>query len=156
MRTLALAVLVAACAPANYYYNFDIAEPNAKNSPSPQGRDVIEDADVKAEILVDPTSFQAILLDLTNKTDQTMGVNWDQISIINPDGVATAVKPDSQLGWIQPGTKIVARLLPFTLPSQGAAATAYDESKFVLVVPMVVRGQQKDVRYHLVSHIVKQ
>jgi hypothetical protein len=156
MRRLCLISLVMACAPANYYYNFDITDPGAQNNTKPGQSDSLEDSDMKAEILVDPTSFQAVLLNITNKTDQVLGVAWDQVTMINPDGVASPIKPDGQLGWVQPGTKVVARLVPFSLPSQGPAASAYDGSKFVLDVPMVVRGVSKDVRFHLVAQAIKQ
>jgi hypothetical protein len=157
MRALALTVIVvAACAPASYYYNFDITDPGAANQAKPHTRDSIEDSDVKTEILVDPTNFQSILIVLTNKTDQMLGVAWDQITIINPDGVATNVRPDMQLNMgVQAGTKLMARLVPFSLPEQGPAAAANDGAKFVLVIPMVVRGANKEYRYHLISQVAK-
>ena len=65
------------------------------------------------------------------------------------------MKPDADLGWVQPGTKVNARLVPFQLPSVGAAAVAYDQAKFILVVPAVVRGNQKEYRYHLIAQAIK-
>jgi hypothetical protein len=157
MRAFALTLIViAACAPASYYYNFDITDPGAVNQSKPHTRDSIEDGDVKTELLFDPTNFQSILMILTNKTDQTLGIAWDQITIINPDGVAAYVRPDIQLNMgVQAGTKLMARLVPFSLPEQGPAAAANDGAKFVLVVPMVVRGQNKEYRYHLIAQVAK-
>jgi hypothetical protein len=150
MRYLTLVfALAAGCAPANYAFSFDLTDPGARNLTKPGERDAIEDADVKSEILVDATSFQAILLDLTNKTEQPLQVGWDRISITGPDGVQTPIKPDTGLGEIEPGAKVVARLVPFVLPSTGKLAAAYDGATFELVVPVWVRGQPREYRYHL-------
>jgi hypothetical protein len=146
---LALGLFVVGCAPANYAYSFDLTDPGARNLTKPGERDTIEDADVKTEILVDPTSFQAVLLDLTNKTEVPLEVRWDQISIIGPDHSQMPVHADVGLGAIEPGAKVVARLIPFVLPAVGAAAAAYDNTDFELVVPMAVRGAVRENRYHL-------
>jgi hypothetical protein len=155
MRKLALALLVAGCAPANYAYNFDLTDPGAKNLTKPGERDVLEDADVKSEILVDPTSFQAILLDITNKTDAMLQVDWTRLVVIGPDKVETPIKPDAPLGAVEAGAKIVARLVPFALPATGAPAAAYDNSNFELVVPLIVRGQPREMRYHMNAKVKK-
>src|SRR5579871_4207303 len=138
MRKLPLLLLAFAavgCAEANYAYSFDLLDPGAVNLIKPGQRDTLEDADVKSEILVDPTSFQAILLDITNKTDADIQVAWGQISIIGPDGMQTPLRPDSQVEAVQPGAKVVARLISFQLPATGKLAAAYDNTKFELVVP---------------------
>ena len=37
----------------------------------------------------------------------------------------------------------------------GDAAAAFDKQNFELVVPIEVRGQQRDFRIHLMAHAVK-
>jgi hypothetical protein len=158
MRTTLVSLLLVAaggCAPANYAYNFDLTDPGAKNLTKPGERDTLEDADVKSEILVDPTSFQAILFDVTNKTEQPLQVAWDRISITGPDGVQNPLRPDVGVGAVEPGAKVVARLLPFALPAQGKVAAAYDGTTFELVVPTLVRGAPRDLHFHLVAHTNK-
>jgi hypothetical protein len=157
MRKLFLvAVVVAACAPTSYYYNFDITDPGAMNKSKPHERDAIEDGDVRTELLVDPTNFQSILMVVSNKTDQMLSVAWDQISIIDPNGVATSLRPDIQMNLGVPAaTKLMARLVPFSLPESGPAAAANDGAKYVLVVPMVIRGANKEYRFHLIAQVAK-
>jgi hypothetical protein len=157
MRML-LAVLVVAgssCAPAKYFYNFDVTDPGAKNLTKPGERDVIEDPDLRAELLVDPTSFQAILLMITNTTAEPMVVHWHRISVIGPDRVSRPLQPDVRVGRIEPYTKVRARLIPFELPDVGSAAASFDNQPFELVVPLEVRGQPRDFRIHLLAHAVK-
>jgi len=159
MRTILvpsiLGALALGCAPASYVYNFDLTDPGARNLTKPGERDTLEDADLKSEILVDPTSFQAVLLDLTNKTEQPLQVAWDQVSITGPDGTQSPLRPDVGAGAIEPGAKLVVRLIPFALPSTGKLAAAYDGSTFELVVPVWVRGQARTLRYHLIAHTAK-
>ncbi len=158
MRLLLLsaAVLVStACAPANYFYNFDITDPGAKNLTRPGERDFFEEDDLRAEVLVDPTSFQAVLLILTNKTSEPMIVQWGQIGMIGPDRVERPIRPDQAVGPIEPFTRGRARLIPFELPAIGGAAASYDGQTFELVVPLVVRGQPRSLRLHLLAHAVK-
>jgi hypothetical protein len=156
MRALLVALVGACgCAPANYVYNFELTDPGARNLTKPGERDTIEDAEVKSEILVDPTSFQAILLDLTNKTDLPLDVRWREIAIVGPDHIQAPIRPDGPVGPVEPQAKLVIRLVPFALPAQGSAAEAYDHSSFELVVPMVVRGTPREYRYHLRARISK-
>ena len=146
---------VSGCAAGNYAYSFDLTDPGAHNLQKPGERDTIEDGDVKAEILVDPTSFQAILLDLTNKTEVPLQVQWTQISIVSPDHTQMPLAPDSGLGAVEPTARVTARLVPFTLPSQGEAAKAYDNTTWELVVPMMVRGSPTEKRYAMRAHTNK-
>jgi hypothetical protein len=69
---------------------------------------MVEDTDLKAEILVDGAT-EAVLLDVTNKTDQVLQVEWAEISLSRPDGTGTPLRPDADLGWIQPGGTLAAR-----------------------------------------------
>jgi hypothetical protein len=148
MRNLIPLVLaVGGCAAGNYAYSFDLTNPGAHNLTKPGERDTLEDADVKAEILVDPTSFQAILLDVTNKTEVPLQVQWDQISMVAPDHTQMPLHPDGGLGAVEPTARVTARLVSFTLPSQGEAAKAYDNTDWQLVVPMLVRGSPTEKRY---------
>jgi hypothetical protein len=157
MRMLLAVLLVTSvgCAPARYFYNFDITDPGAKNLTKQGERDVLEDPDLRAELLVDPTSFQAILLIITNTTPEPLVVQWQRISIIGPDRVARWLQPDVRLGRVEPYTKARARLIPFELPEVGNAAASFDNQTFELVVPLEVKGQPRDLRVHLLAHAVK-
>jgi hypothetical protein len=148
-KSLIVLGALAGCAPASYLYSFDIADPGAVNFPDFRRPDAIEDADVKLELRADPTEFKAVALDVTNKTDAALQVGWDQISMIGPDQVQNPLRPQQPIGAVEPGAKVTALLVPFTLPSQGAAAKMYDGATFELVVPMVVRGTPRENRYHL-------
>ncbi len=158
MRTLRPFVVLAAslwctgCAVVNYTYRFDLTNAGALNLTKPGQRDGLEDADVKLGVLVDPTSFQAIAIDVTNKTDLPLQVRWGQISMVAPDQSQIALAPDQKLGDVEPGAKVQARLVPFILPAQGPAAKAYDNTNFALVIPMVVRGFPDERR--LLMHVV--
>jgi hypothetical protein len=148
VTVLALAA-VSGCAPASYLYSFDLTDPGAINYPDFRRPDVIEDPDVKLEVRADPTEFKAIALDVTNKTEVPLTVQWSLMSIIGPDAVQNPIRPQTDPGPIQPGAKVTALLVPFTLPSTGAAAKMYDGTTFELVVPLVVRGAPRESRYHL-------
>jgi hypothetical protein len=156
MRTVAtLALLLAGCAPANYLYSFDLSDPGAVNFPDFRRPDALEDADVKVELRADPTEFKAVAIDITNKTDMPLAVAWDQVSIVGPDRSQVPLRPQSPIGSVEPGAKVSALLVPFELPSQGAAAKAYDGSTFEVVLPMVVRGAPRENRYHLRARLQK-
>ena len=158
MRTLlaaALFVLASGCAPASYYFNFDITDPGAKNLTRPGERDVFEDPDLRVELLVDPTSFQAILLVLTNRTPEPIGVEWNRVGIIGPDRVERSLLPDDRVARLEPFTSVRARLITFELPALGNAAASFDAQPFELHVPLVVMGKPRDLRIHLLAHAVK-
>jgi hypothetical protein len=156
MRKLALIALASsACAPASYYYSFDLTNPGAQNLSKPGQRDTLEDDSVKSEILVDPTTFQAIALDVTNKTNQMMDVQWDQIRMTGPDGIAVQLQVDQPQGMVQPGRKVAVRLIPFALPATGSAAAGFDKTHFELDVPMVVNGQPKTYQFQMIVHMQK-
>jgi hypothetical protein len=155
MLLVVLLLAASGCVPPKYYYNFDVTDPGAKNLTRPGERDVLENPDLKAEILVDPTSFQSILLIITNTTSEPLSVEWHQIAVIGPDRVERPLRPDVGVGRIEPFTKARARLIPFELPDMGNAAASFDGQAFELVVPLVVRGQPKDFRIHLLAHAVK-
>lgn len=157
MRKTLLCLLtgLAGCTAGTYAYTFDSTDPGAHNLTEPGARDSLEDADVKTELLVDPTNFRAIALDVTNKTDGPLQIQWDNITYINPDGTEGKLHPDSAVPPADPGAKIEARLVSFELPSQGAMAAAYNNQVFQLVVPMIVRGQPREYRYHLIAYTHK-
>ena len=144
-----------ACAPVKYYYHFDITDPGATNVHKPGERSALSDPDLKAEVLVDPTSFQAILLIITNTTAEPMMVQWHQIGVIGPDRVMRSLRPDVGVGNIEPYTKARVRLIPFELPDVGNAAASYDGQAFELVVPLLVRNQPREFRVHLLAHAEK-
>jgi hypothetical protein len=148
VKGLALGVLLASMGCATpYAYSFRLDTQEARPAAKPEQRDVAADADVRAEILVDPTGARAILLDLTNKTDQVLQVDWGKITMTRSDGSSTSPRPHVDLGWIPPGATINARLVPFALPPAGDRAASYQGSRFELLVPMIVRREPKLYRY---------
>jgi hypothetical protein len=148
VKVLALGVLLVSMGCATpYAYSFHLENQDARASAKPNQPDVLDDADVRAEIVVDPTGARAIILDLTNKTDQVLQVEWGQITMIRSDGSSTSPRPHVDLGWILPGATVNARLVPFALPPSGDQAASYQGSRFELVVPMIVRREPKLYRY---------
>jgi hypothetical protein len=139
------AALLLGCA-TPYEYSFRPASPAAAAGFRPGERAVIEDADLRAEILLDPTT-QAILLELTNKTDQVLQVGWTRITMTCSDGSTTTPRPEVDLGWIPPGATQPARLVSFVLPRAGDRAAAYQGKRFELAVPVVVRRETRTYRY---------
>jgi hypothetical protein len=148
MRTIFVLLLIG-CAPATYLYDFDLTDPGAQNFKDFRRPDVMEDADVKVEIRADPTEFKAVALDITNKTDAPLMVQWEQISIVGPDHEQRPLRPNSAVGSIEPMAKLSTVLVPFELPAIGSAAKFYDNTDFELYVPMMVRGSLREARYHL-------
>jgi len=149
---LALSLACVGCATA-YAYSFHLENQGARPAATPSEREVLDDADVRAEIAVDPTGARAILLDLTNKTDQVLQVEWAQITMTGSDGSSTSPRPHVDLGWILPGATMSARLVPFALPPSGDRAAGYQGSRFELVVPMIVRREPKSYRYSFVVDV---
>jgi hypothetical protein len=153
---LACLAFACGCSSANYYYSFDLTNAGARNVTKPGERDILDDAELKSEILVDPTSFQAVLLDLTNKTEAPIQVGWDNISIVGPDHKQQPLRPDGPMPpTVEPGAQLMARLVQFALPPSGSAARFYDNSDFELVVPMVVRGTPTERRYAMHVRLTK-
>ena len=153
-RALALCALLASpgCA-TPYAYSFRLDNPGALAASKPGEREVIEDADVRAAILVDPTGARAILLDLTNRTDQVLQVEWARIEMTSSDGSSTTPRPDADLGWIPPGTTRSVRLVPFALPPSGRQAAGYQGRRFELAVPMIVSREPRTYRFSFVVNL---
>lgn len=113
---------------------------------------MLEDADVKAEILVDAKAA-AVRLGVTNKTDEVLQVAWAEISIVRPDGIAATLRPDADLGWVPPGATLEARLFPIVLPHEGGAAAANRGRRFHLNVPVIVRREPKVYHFTLTAQL---
>jgi hypothetical protein len=155
-KLLPIVLLLTACAPAHYFYNFDITNPGAKNLTKMGELDVLETPEARIELMVDPANFQSILMIITNRTNEPMMVQWGRIGIIGPDRVERSIHPDDAVGRIEPYTKVRVRLIPFELPAIGPAALGYDNQAFELVVPLTVHNtEQKDLRINLLAHAVK-
>jgi hypothetical protein len=152
LLALVCGVVAVGCAPASYAYRFDLADVGAINPQRVGERATIEDADVRAELLVDPTAFQAILLELTNKTIGQLEVEWHKLSIVGPDHIEAPIRADTKPSAVQSGAKIITRLVPFTLPAKGDAAASYEGAVYELIVPVLLAGKPKVYRYHLVAH----
>lgn len=157
MRILLLGALVlTGCATASTYaYNFDLDEPGAQNDQRAGQLDAIEDADVRTDVVVDPTIWKSILLEVTNKTNQDLVVMWQDVRIISPDGGQRPIRSCASQNQIKSGARIVAHLMTFSLPAQDPAAQAYNGARYDLIVPMMVLGQPREYRYHLVAHLQK-
>ncbi len=153
---IGLVLLACACAAPTYTFSFDLTDPGARNLPKPNERDVLEDADVRTEVLLDPVNFQAVLLDITNKTASELSVDWRRVTMMMPDRMQMPLRPDGPVAPIQPGGRVVVRLISFSLPTVGDSAARYDNQAFELVVPMVIRGTAQQQRYHLRAHAIKQ
>ncbi len=148
LRALVLSLLPATVGCATpYAYTFHLENQGARAAEKPHGGEAIEDADVRAEILLDPTSARAILFDLTNKSDQVLQVEWAHITMRRSDGTATSLRPQEDLGWILPGATTSTRLVPFVLPRTGGEAASYQGNHFELVVPMIVHRESREYRY---------
>ena len=98
----------AGCA-SQYAYDFHLTEPGVHPAVKPGGAETVEDQDIRAEVLVD-VAAAAVLLDLTNKTDEVLEVEWAAITLTRSDGRVTSLRPDVDLGWIQPHTTVATRL----------------------------------------------
>jgi hypothetical protein len=137
---------------SQYAYDFHLTNPGAHPAVKPGGAEMVEDADVKAEILVD-VAAGAVLLDITNKTDEVLQVEWAAITLTRSDGRVTSLRPDVDLGWIQPQATVAARLLVIALPRSGSEAAAYQGQRFQLNVPAVVRREPTLHHYALSAHV---
>ena len=114
----------------------------------------VEDQDVSAEILVD-VAAAAVLLEITNKTDEVLQVEWAATTLTRGDGKVTSLRPDVDLGWIQPHATVATRLVAIALPRSGSKAAAYEGQRFQLNLPAVVRREQRVYHYALSAHVRK-
>src|ERR1043165_1295311 len=97
----------------------------------------------------------AVLLDLTNKTDEVLQVDWSAISLAHPDGYHAALRPDVDLGWIPPGATTAARLLPIVVPRDSSRALTSQHREFALEVPVTIRREPKRYHFTLVASVRK-
>jgi hypothetical protein len=112
----------------------------------------VEDGDLKAQIVVD-TIANDVTVDLTNKTDQVLQIEWAKIAISDAKGRVSPLRPDVDLGWIPPGATVAAKLFPLALPRKGHEAAAYEGRHFDLTIPAIVRREPKQYHYSLVAHV---
>jgi hypothetical protein len=145
---MALLAAPAGCA-TTYAYRFEPADPGASQDTSSE-QDTVEDGDVKANAQI---TENAVLLDVTNKTDAVLQVRWNKITLDRGNKTTSSLGPDVDLGWIQPGATVAARLVPLALPRSGQHAATYEARHFELDVPMVVRSEAKVVRFHFIAHV---
>jgi hypothetical protein len=144
-RLLVLAAFAGCATP--YAYHFQLAE-------APQigdgAGDTFEDAVVKARLQV---AGDGIALDLTNKTDEVMQVQWSKIELDRGDGTTTALHAATDLGWIEPGESAQADLVPVAFPHEGDAALAYQHRKIELAVPVIAKREQATYRFHFLVSV---
>jgi hypothetical protein len=82
-------------------------------------------------------------------------VSWGNVVLIGPDGTERPLRPDAHVEAIEPGARVVVRLVPFSLPASGPAAAAYDQSRFEVVLPMFIRGAQRVYQFHFIARTIK-
>jgi hypothetical protein len=153
MAALGLVALLASAGCATpYAYDFHLTDPGVRAPATPGGAEAVEDADVRAEIFVD-VAAGAVLLNVTNKTDQVLQIQWAAITLTRSDGNVASLRPDVDLGWLQPQATIAARLVVIALPHSGSEAAAYEGRSFQLNVPAVVRRQSRLYHYALTAHV---
>jgi hypothetical protein len=142
---------LASCGCATEYaYQFELTDTGAQRATVAGIGDVLEDADVKAEIEM---TEGAIVLGMTNKSGEVLQVEWKKIVLDRGDGTSSRPRPEVDLGWIEPGAQAKARLVPFVVPRSGDHAAAYAERHLELDVPMVVRHEPKTMRFHFTAHV---
>jgi len=154
LALLAALFILTSCA-TPYAYRFDRLDGSAAPDPAAAGCQVREDADVRVELRLDPTGERAIFMTVSNQTDQVLQIEWTKLTMTRSDGLVTTLRPDADLGWIEPGQKQLARLIPFALPASGEAAHALDGQRFRLKVPMSVRREQRTYCYDLLAHVLE-
>ncbi len=147
---LFLLLALAGCTPTTYAYKFELTNPGAHVAAAPGERDTVEDDSLKAELAV---ADDSILLDLTNKTAEVMQVDWSKIAIDRGDGTKTKLRPTVDLGWIVPGGKATAQLVPFALPRTGGDAARYEGRKLELTVPVTALREPKTYSFHFTAHV---
>ncbi|HLK92035.1 MAG TPA: hypothetical protein VKZ18_19240 [Polyangia bacterium] len=147
-----VALLASAGCAVPYAYDFHLTAPSARAPASPGGAETTEDADLRAEIFVD-VAAGALSLKLTNKTDQVLQIDWAAITLTRDRASVTGLRPDVDLGWLQPGATVAARLVVIALPHSGPEAVAYEGRRFQLNVPAVVRRQSTVYHYALTAHV---
>jgi hypothetical protein len=152
--TLGALSVFASCAPS-YAYTFHLENRDVRASSKPDGQEGLEDADLRVEILVDPTAARAIYLTLTNKTDQVLQVEWTNITMSGPGKGEVTLRPEMDLGWVLPGATVHTRLVPFALPPSGNQAAEYQGRRFELVLPVIVRREPRAYHYAFVATVEK-
>jgi hypothetical protein len=156
LRTVAalglLALLASAGCAIPYAYDFHLTDPRVRPPATPGGAEAIEDATLRAEVFVD-VAAGVVLLNLTNRTDQVLQIDWAGITLTRSDGNVTSLRPDVDLGWLQPQATVAARLVVIALPHSGPEAAAYEGRRFQLNVPAIVRRQATVYHYALTAHV---
>jgi hypothetical protein len=146
---LALVVVSTGCA-SHYAYRFQLSDPGARLASAPGRGDVLEDPDVTAEVQM---AEGAVVLSLTNKSGDVIEVDWKKIVLDRGDGTSSKPRPEVDLGWIQPGAQVTARLVPFVVPRSGDHAAAYAERRLELDMPLVVHNEPKTLKLHFIAHV---
>ena len=86
----------AGCA-TQYAYDFHLTDPGVHPAVKMRGAEMVEDQDVCAAILVD-VAAAAILVEITNKTDEVLQVEWAETTLTRSNGTVTSLRPDVDLG----------------------------------------------------------
>jgi hypothetical protein len=110
------------------------------------------DPDVEVEATLDASNAREIVLTVHNLTARPLQVAWGKIVLLDPDDAKTALRPESDLGWVEPSQTLTAQLSPFTLPTAGDEAKALDARRYVLEIPMTVNDEARVVHCTFVAH----
>ena len=143
MRRILVGLAVLAGCASSYAYRFDWTDP------APNG--TFADGAIEATVALG--SDGAIALDLANKTDDLVQVEWNKVAIDRGDGTVTTLRPNVDAGWIAPGARVQVQLVPFVLPHSGDAAARYEQRKLELVVPAIVKREPRTYRFHFTAHV---
>jgi hypothetical protein len=138
LRRTAVGLLFASCA-TPYAYRFEPVGPPT-------------DPDLELSAALDPSTGREIVLSVHNLTPQPLQVDWAKIAVVTSDAPKMALRPETDLGWVEPGATLVARLSPFILPGAGAEAKALDGHLFTVEVPVTVLETPRLVRCPFVAH----
>jgi hypothetical protein len=151
--SLALGLALPACA-TTYSYRFEPGVASGLAGPGPRGGDqavaAIDDPAFDAEVSIEDGSLS---LRVTNKADEVMQVAWSKVTLDRGDATTTSLHPDTDLGWVAPGTTVAARLVPFVLPRSGDPAARYEERVLALKVPVTVRREPRVLQFTLTAHV---
>ena len=131
-----------------YAYQFEPIDGHSTASTSPES--TIEDADVRGAVQI---TQGGITFDLTNKGIEIIQVDWKHVALARGDGSQTSLRPEADLGWLQPGGHLSGRLVPFVVPLSGPHAAAYAGRRVELDVPLIVHHETKVYRFPFQVHV---
>ena len=95
----------------------------------------------------------AAIVELTNKTDDVIAVDWTKIVFDLGRGIIDTPRPDIDLGWVAVGATLTARLAPIPLPQSSKGVAPYRLGHVELDMPMIIRHQPRVYRFHFTTTV---